>query len=394
MSTNITEPHGTIVPTLRYGDVAAAIAWLCNAFGFEKHLVVPADDGSVRYAELIFGNSMIMLGPVEGTGLDKVMQPAPAGEVKTQTCYLFVTDAAAHCKHAKAAGADILLDIDDAHSNGRGYSCRDVEGHVWNFGTYDPWKRQPRTPEASRRSAGRGGGLFRLTMAAGSLIAATTAIVMVGRMLGVSDVSDLGLRSDASASVGEGVALTQPDRLARERDAAGHGFSAASAHVVAEPGETEVAVSAVKVSRAQLAHEDEQAAAEPPANRLGDTLAAAETERALEDARQQLARERSAREEAQRGAQEARERLRLAERTSEAAQEQLAAERNARETAEIAAQEARQQLAEEQKEVAERALKEAHGSVARERAAGKRPPPRPRRLLASAGRRPLVIWDH
>ena len=47
------------------------------------------------------------------------------------------------------------------------------------------------------------------------------------------------------------------------------------------------------------------------------------------------------------------------------AQEQLAAERSARETAEIAAQEARQQLAKEQKEVAERALKEAHGSVAR-----------------------------
>jgi uncharacterized glyoxalase superfamily protein PhnB len=22
---------------------------------------------------------------------------------------------------------------------GRGYSCRDSEGHLWNFGTYDPW---------------------------------------------------------------------------------------------------------------------------------------------------------------------------------------------------------------------------------------------------------------
>jgi hypothetical protein len=32
MSTNMR--RGTIVPTLRYGDVAAAIAWLCNAVGF------------------------------------------------------------------------------------------------------------------------------------------------------------------------------------------------------------------------------------------------------------------------------------------------------------------------------------------------------------------------
>jgi len=376
-----------IVPTLRYGNVTAAIDWLCNAFGFEKHLVVPADDGSVRYAELTFGNSMIMLVPAEGSGLDTGMaQPAHTGGVETQTCYLFVTDAAAHCKRAKSVGAEILLDIDDAHSNGRGYSCRDVEGHVWNFGTYDPWKRQPARPaEASRRFAGRG-KLFRLTTAAGSLIAASTAIVMVGGMLGVSDVSDLLLRSDASASVGEEVASTQPDPLAREREAAGQGF---------EPGEREAAGSAVKARRTQLAHEgDEQAAAGPLANRLGDTLAAAEAERALEDARQQLARERSAREEAQRGAQAARERLSLAERTSEAMQEELAVERNARQTAEVATQEARQQLAKEQKEVAERTLKEAHGSAARERAAARRPPPSPRRLLASAGRRPLVIWDH
>jgi len=58
MSANITKPQGTVVSTLRYCNVAAAIDWLCNAFGFEKHFVVRADDGSVRYAELISGNSM------------------------------------------------------------------------------------------------------------------------------------------------------------------------------------------------------------------------------------------------------------------------------------------------------------------------------------------------
>jgi len=21
----------------------------------------------------------------------------------------------------------------------RGFTCRDLEGHIWNFGTYDPW---------------------------------------------------------------------------------------------------------------------------------------------------------------------------------------------------------------------------------------------------------------
>ena len=32
-----------------------------------------------------------------------------------------------------------FLGIKDEDYGGRGYSCRDSEGHVWNFGTYDPY---------------------------------------------------------------------------------------------------------------------------------------------------------------------------------------------------------------------------------------------------------------
>lgn len=52
----------TVIPTLRYKDVAAAIEWLCNAFGFEKHLVMPGENGAIAHAQLVFGNGMIMLG--------------------------------------------------------------------------------------------------------------------------------------------------------------------------------------------------------------------------------------------------------------------------------------------------------------------------------------------
>jgi len=365
MSANTTKPQEAVVPTLRYYNVAAAIDWLCKAFGFEKHLVVHADDSSVRYAELIFGNSMITLGPVEGSGLGEVMaQPADTGGTETQSCYLFVTDAAAHCDRAKAAGAEILLGIDDAHSNGRGYSCRDFEGHVWNFGTYDLWRRQLAQPAgASRRFAERGGKLRRWAMATASLIAATAAVVVLGRVPDVSDASGLGLRSNATASAGEAAAraLVQPDLFAREREGTSRGFSAVSDHLSRERDAREVAVAPV-------------IDVEHLANSSGDALARAETERALEDAQQQLARERSAREEVQRGAQEVRERLSLAERTIEAVQEQLAAERNARQTAEIATEEARQKLARERgaKDAAERALMEAHSRA--RHAAARRPP--------------------
>jgi len=51
-----------IIPTLRYRDAPAAIAWLCKAFDFEKHLVVSENDGRVAHAQLVFGNGMVMLG--------------------------------------------------------------------------------------------------------------------------------------------------------------------------------------------------------------------------------------------------------------------------------------------------------------------------------------------
>ena len=140
MHADVTEPATTVVPTLRYRDVAAAIDWLCKAFGFHRHLVIDGEDGAVRYAELTNGFGMVMLAPVEDSAFDKLMtQPGDIGGAETQICYLFVEDVSTHCARAKAAGAEIVLDIEDELSSGRGYSCRDLEGHIWYFGTYDPW---------------------------------------------------------------------------------------------------------------------------------------------------------------------------------------------------------------------------------------------------------------
>ena len=221
MQANVTEPRGAVVPTLRYRDVAAAIDWLCNAFGFDKHLVVSGNDGAVRYAELTFGNGMIMLGPVEDSRPDNFMtQPADTGGAETQICYLFVADAPAHCARAKAAGAEVVFDIEDEHSNGRGYSCRDLEGHVWNFGTYDPWKRQPASAGGSR-SAKRRGRLRRLTLPVGVTIVAAASALIAGWALGVGDIDDLWLRTVASPGVAEAAAGTPRDEPAGEREAQG-----------------------------------------------------------------------------------------------------------------------------------------------------------------------------
>jgi uncharacterized glyoxalase superfamily protein PhnB len=58
---------------------------------------------------------------------------------ESQSNYVVVSDADALYGRAKAAGAEIVRDIKDEDYGGRGFTCRDLDGHVWSFGTYDPW---------------------------------------------------------------------------------------------------------------------------------------------------------------------------------------------------------------------------------------------------------------
>lgn len=134
--------QATVIPCLKYRDAPAAIEWLCEAFGFEKHAVYPNPDGTIAHAQLTFGNGMIMLGSLQSESSEwsrLITQPDQIGGAETQSPYLIVTDADAIYHRAKAAGATIVIVIKDEDYGGRGFSCRDLEGRLWNFGTYDPW---------------------------------------------------------------------------------------------------------------------------------------------------------------------------------------------------------------------------------------------------------------
>ena len=129
----------TVVPCMRYRDAPAAIEWLGTTLGFETQLVVSNDDGTVAHAQLSFGNSMIMLGSVFDTEYGRLMkQPSEIGNFVTQSTYLVVNNADLVYGRVLEAGAKILLDIKDEEYGGRGFTCRDPEGHVWSIGTYDP----------------------------------------------------------------------------------------------------------------------------------------------------------------------------------------------------------------------------------------------------------------
>jgi uncharacterized glyoxalase superfamily protein PhnB len=139
MMTSTTRPHSAIIPTLRYRDAPAAIEWLCKAFDFERHLVVPGESGTIAHAQLTFGNAMIMLGSIRSDEFGRLIKaPSEVGGT-TQSPYIIVSDVNGHYARAKAAGAIIAIEIKDEDYGGRDYSCIDPEGHLWSFGSYDPW---------------------------------------------------------------------------------------------------------------------------------------------------------------------------------------------------------------------------------------------------------------
>ena len=87
--------RATIIPILRYKDAGAAIDWLYRALGFEKHLVVPGENGLVLHAQLTFGNGMIMLGSARDGDFGK-LQASPADAMVSQSPYIVIDDVDGH----------------------------------------------------------------------------------------------------------------------------------------------------------------------------------------------------------------------------------------------------------------------------------------------------------
>jgi uncharacterized glyoxalase superfamily protein PhnB len=69
-------------------------------------------------------------------------QPDEIGGAETRGINLIVGDADAVYARVRAAGAEIVLDIEDKPYGGRGFACRDLEGRLWWVGTYDPWQHE------------------------------------------------------------------------------------------------------------------------------------------------------------------------------------------------------------------------------------------------------------
>ena len=64
--------------------------------------------------------------------------PKNLNGINTQAPYVLVENIEEHYKKSIAGGAKILIEIKDEAYGSRGYTCKDLEDFVWNFGSYDP----------------------------------------------------------------------------------------------------------------------------------------------------------------------------------------------------------------------------------------------------------------
>lgn len=125
-----------------YDDPAAAIDWLCRAFGFEVRLKVEGEGGVIEHSELTLGGGVIMVEGTQprepGQHPNNYASPRAVGGRNTQSLCVYVDDVDAHCARARAAGARIVRepttkDYGEDYWSDRSYGCLDLEGHNWWF---------------------------------------------------------------------------------------------------------------------------------------------------------------------------------------------------------------------------------------------------------------------
>jgi uncharacterized glyoxalase superfamily protein PhnB len=124
-----------VYPTLFYRDAPAMLDWLERAFGFQRRLVVPGDDGTIRHSELSLGSVVIMVCSSRPDMAWK--SPAELGASSAGLC-LRIADPRAHHDRAIAAGATIAIPLRETDYGSLDYTARDPEGTSWTFGTYQP----------------------------------------------------------------------------------------------------------------------------------------------------------------------------------------------------------------------------------------------------------------
>ena len=119
MRANRSIPPVTVIPVLAYADLPAAVAWLCDTFGFTERLRI--------------GDHRVQLTVGDGAVVATQRDVDPSGAAQDHSIMVRIPDVRAHAAHASTRGARITQPPTDHLYGERQYSVVDIGGHAWTF---------------------------------------------------------------------------------------------------------------------------------------------------------------------------------------------------------------------------------------------------------------------
>jgi len=129
----VPEGFHTVTPYVTVRGAAGAIEFYERAFGAREIFRWTDSDGSIRHAEVVIGDSPVMLtdeAPEYG-----MSGPGSPGASPVHML-LYVEDADATFDRAIAAGATELMPVEDSNDGDRRGGVTDPFGHVWYIATH------------------------------------------------------------------------------------------------------------------------------------------------------------------------------------------------------------------------------------------------------------------
>jgi PhnB protein len=129
----IPDGYHTLTPFLTVKDTVKAIEFYKQAFGATERGVMKGPDGKVLHAELMMGDSIVMLSdeyPEYGAKSPQSLGGSPMG------LHIYVDGVDAAFDRAVKAGAEVEMPLMDQFWGDRYGRLKDPFGHQWSIATH------------------------------------------------------------------------------------------------------------------------------------------------------------------------------------------------------------------------------------------------------------------
>jgi PhnB protein len=125
--------YHSVTPYLTLRNTGAAIEFYKKAFGAKMKMAMPGPDGTIMHAEIVVGDSHIMMGE---ENLERGTKSPLSLGGSSSGVMLYVKNADAMVDAAVAAGAKIEMPVADQFWGDRYGQIVDPFGHKWSIATH------------------------------------------------------------------------------------------------------------------------------------------------------------------------------------------------------------------------------------------------------------------